>query len=275
MTTTSKAEQLGYEKAVLDHYRQVATTHGLEASSTMQDQITRDKEVQAILKIVAELKHPHSTVLEIGCGNGYLLSRLRELFADLPLTGVDYSTDMIQLAQQRSVPNCQMSQGDVRKLNFTSATFDLVVGERCVINLLEREHQLQAFAEIVRVLKPGGYYICIEAFTDGLEMLNQARAELGLPSNVQPHHNMWFDKEWFTSVTAQYFTQVDLKTFGAPDLIASNFLSSHYFMSRVLYPAITKSEVIYNSLFVQFFATTPPSGNFSPIQLFLLQKNKG
>ena len=52
-----------------------------------------------------------------------------------------------------------------------------------------------------------------------------------------------------------------------------NFLSSYYFVSRVLYPAMLNgSEVVRNSEIAKFFSYLPPMGNYCPIQAFVLRK---
>jgi hypothetical protein len=110
--------------------------------------------------------------------------------------------------------------------------------------------------------------VLIEAFTDGLDNLNRARQELGLPPNRVPEHNRWFEKERFLQVVAPLFEDVG-EADGVPP---RTFLSTHYFISRVLYPAVTRREVLYNTEFVRFFRFLPPQGDYSPIQVFLLRK---
>ena len=119
------------------------------------------------------------------------------------------------------------------------------------------------------MLKPGGHFVLIEAFTDGIDNLNRARTELGLPENMVPPYNLWFDTRHFLSVVNGLFEIVPAEGNGIPP---RNFLSSHYFISRVLYPAVTQRDVIYNTEFVRFFRFLPPQGDFSPIQLYLMRK---
>lgn len=259
--------------AILRHYRKQAEIHGADASSTMADQITRGREVAGVQRILEHLTqggHPVSRLLDIGCGNGYLLSVLRGQFPDMEMSGLEYTPEMVDLARNRGVANCPIVHGDVRSLSFDDASWDVVVTERCIINVMDRDGQAMSLAEIARVLRPGGHFLCIEAFTDGLAELNAAQAELGVKQNVQPHHNMWFDKDWFLDTVEPFFDVVDLATAQDPSLPSPNFLSSHYFMSRVVYPSITKRDVVYNTHFVKFFSFLPPLGNYSPVQLYLL-----
>jgi SAM-dependent methyltransferase len=259
---------------ILQHYRDEAARHGAEPSSTMRDAITRDREVDGIVRAIAHARRGGdgpARLLEVGCGNGHLLEILRGRFPDLALSGVDATPEMIDLARGRGVPGAELQRADARALPFADGAFDLVVTERCVINVLDVDGQAAAFGEIARVLRPGGHYVCVEAFADGLAELNAARDELGLPPNVVPHHNRWLDKTWFLETITSRFAIVEPPA-GPDGFPPSNFLSSHYFVSRVFYPAVTRREIRYNTHFVRFFAALPPQGDYAPIQFYLLRR---
>jgi ubiquinone/menaquinone biosynthesis C-methylase UbiE len=263
-----------HSEVILSHYRKEATEEKASATSTMRDQITRASEVEAVRSVVTYLTkspNPVKSLLDIGCGNGYLLSLLREEYPELDLEGLDYTPEMIDIARARDIARCNIGLGDVRELPFNDSAWDLVVTERCIINVMDRDEQVKSFSEVARVLKRGGHFLCIEGFTDGLDQLNEARAELGLPPNVQPHHNLWFDKDWFLETIGKEFEVVDTQAV-SEELPPPNFLSSHYFISRALYPAVTSTDIIYNTHLVKFFSFLPPMGFYSPIQLYLLRK---
>jgi SAM-dependent methyltransferase len=264
---------LDHDELILEHYRKQAEAHQLAPVSTMADETTRDLEISAILSCVryaVGALEAVSSLLEVGCGNGYLLETIRREHPGLALSGGDYSPDMLALAASRGIANCDVRQEDVRKLSFDSGAFDVVVTERCLINVLDPEAQAVGVAELFRVLKPGGFAVLIEAFTDGLDNLNRARAELGLAHNEAPYHNLWFEKERFLSLLEGRFRDVTGRD--ESNLPPRNFLSSHYFVSRVLYPSVTQREILYNTEFVKFFRFLAPQGEYSPIQLFFLQK---
>jgi len=268
-------ENFSYKKTILEHYRSQAVNYAMEPRSTMLDLTTREIEVSTILSCIEHIRNTLKrdlNLLEIGCGNGYLLEKIRETFLETNLTGVDYSFEMLTLATQRRLKKCGLGRADAMALPFASSTFDVVVSERCLINLLNSSDQDQAFKDIHRVLIPEGHLILIEAFTDGLDNLNRARMELGLAENRIPPHNLWFSKELFLKFICNIFHIVTPAKLEQQCLPRSNFLSSHYFISRVVYPCLTKREVLYNTEFVKFFRFLPPQGNYSPIQFFLLQK---
>lgn len=259
------------DDVILTHYRNEAAAYALEPSSTMRDQVVREREIDAIFRSVAHFVGDDgggAELLEVGCGNGFLLQLLRDRFPTLELTGSDYSPEMVELAGQRAVERCEIRREDVRALTFANETFDAVVSERCLINLLDDGAQADALRELNRVLRPGGHLVLIEAFTDAHENLTRARRELGLEPIPVPHHNRWFDKEDFLRLVEDLFVVLDHED----DLPPRNFLSAHYFVSRVLYPAVTQREILHNTEFVSFFRYLPPIGEFAPIQLLLLEK---
>lgn len=264
----------GYEDTILEHYRREADEHGTAGSSTMRDEVTREKELAAIERVLSHLdgNRALTTLLDAGCGNGLLLSQLRERLPETELTGVEFSADMAELARGRGLERCEIVDGSVAELPFDDASFDVVVTERCLINLMDPGDQDAALAQIARVLRPGGHYVCVEAFSDGLANLNKAREELGLEPNQVPSHNLWIDKSRFLAAAEQVLERRDAEGLGDPGLPPSNFLSSHYFVSRVLYPAITRAEVRYNTELVKFLSFMAPRGEYSPIQLHVFER---
>jgi SAM-dependent methyltransferase len=257
------------DDVILDHYRGEAEKYGLAAESTIDDLTIREIEVDSILRLVEHVTSGGpGQLLEAGCGNGHVLQILRDRFPALELWGCDFSPEMVDLARQRAINRCDVRREDVRSLGYETGTFDVVVTERCLINLLDVKDQAAAIRELGRVLRPGGHAVLVEAFTDGAENLNRARSELGLSPIPPPFHNLWFDKERFMEAVGQSFDVVQ----PTGDLPPSNVMSTHYFVSRVLYPAVTSREILYNTEFVRFFRILPPHGEFSPIQPFLLRR---
>ena len=86
-----------------------------------------------------------------GCGLGDGAAYLPRLLARY---GVDYSSEVIQEAQKRTVAkNVTFMVSDVRALRLPDAHFDLVSAFEIIEHLAEPKEFLE---EIVRVLKPVG-----------------------------------------------------------------------------------------------------------------------
>src|SRR5262249_32734019 len=143
-------ESAAYSDVILGHYRKEAEEHGKDASSTMRDEITRGREIASIVRVLEFLiarGAPVGSVLDVGCGNAYLLEVLRRSHPTLALTGLEYTPEMVELGRGRSVERCAIEQGDVRALPFADGAFDVVITERCIINVMDRAHQADSLRE--------------------------------------------------------------------------------------------------------------------------------
>jgi ubiquinone/menaquinone biosynthesis C-methylase UbiE len=264
---------------IRQHYRTQAEKAGSSPLSTIGERVIREKEVR-LIKSFLELVRRNSgsrvlRVLDAGCGNGYTLGLLAEDRTPLELFGLEFTNDLLAIARERNLEGCVLDQGDIRQTRYEDAFFDVVYTERCLINLLDYQEQLKAVREIARILKPSGYYLMLECFTDGLENNNKARREMGLQQIDPAYHNLYFEKETLFRDIRQVFRVVDPAEVDAEEgstAIPSNFLSSHYFVARILHPLITKGEWVPNTEFVKFFSFLPPVGNYGPLQAFVLRK---
>lgn len=101
---------------------------------------------------------PHTarsvTVLDLGCGDGPLLSLLRDRGQpNLSLIGVDMSADELRLAQRRLGPGVQLWLQRAQDLSMTAASVDYVLSHLALMLMDPLEGVIQ---QVRRVLKPGG-----------------------------------------------------------------------------------------------------------------------
>lgn len=100
------------------------------------------------------------TILDLGCGTGEITTRLaREGFQ---MMGVDYSSDMLTLAQQKAVNGnlaIEWIHQDIRMLEgFTE--LDAVISYCDVINYITTIEDIdKVFINVANCLKPGGIFI--------------------------------------------------------------------------------------------------------------------
>ncbi len=112
-------------------------------------------------KMVVELANikPGDKVLDVGCGTGNLtLTAQTYAGPSGQVYGIDASPEMIQVAKKKadgSGMQVVFQEGLIEKLVFPDATFDVVLS-RLMIHHLPDDLKGRAFAEILRVLKPGG-----------------------------------------------------------------------------------------------------------------------
>ena len=103
---------------------------------------------------------PGQTVLDLGSGAGMdaFVAR-REVGAEGTVIGLDFAEPMVDRARTHAAmlgyENVRFVVGDIEEMPLESASVDVVISN-CVLNLVPAKRK--AFAEIHRVLKPGGYF---------------------------------------------------------------------------------------------------------------------
>lgn len=97
-------------------------------------------------------------ILDVGAGTGMLLRSLRRLFPEAFLAGIDLAPGMGSAALGAPARDEKLLyvEGDAECLPFSDASFDLVVSTSAFqwLNTLDA-----AFAEVFRVLSPGGMFL--------------------------------------------------------------------------------------------------------------------
>jgi len=265
-----------YDSAILEHYKMVAAQDGLNPSSTMADTRIRSLETELVhqftRKSVEALRKSAGgpfVLFDAGCGNGYTLSTLAASGLDLHFYGFEYSPELHALAlrQLEELPAVRgVVRADLRDAGWHRSRFaDVIIVQRVLINLLDPHDQLKALRSVVSALKPGGCILFIEAFKSGLDKLNAARAEFDLEALPPAHHNLLLADDFFESDDRLEAFEFDGWR------VPANFLSTHFFVARVLHPVLlAESKFQRNSHFVTFMsnALAPAIGEFSPIKAF-------
>ena len=134
-------------EGVVDHYADAAARLGLWQSEE---------------KIFGRVFGRDDAILELGCGAGRIAFGLHELgFRNV--IGVDYATGMVRRARhmakllEYSVP---FRVGDATELEFENGIFDGVIfGFNGLLQIPKAERRDRALAEILRVLRPGGWFV--------------------------------------------------------------------------------------------------------------------
>ena len=139
---------------------------------------------------VATLAVDGASVLDVGTGPGVLLRELARRRADLQVTGVDLSADMIAAASRNLAPFGERANavvGDVTDLPFPDDSFDLITTS---LSLHHWEHVDAAAPELARVLRRGGRVVVYDlpfapfdelAAATPLRATPRSRVRTGLP----------------------------------------------------------------------------------------------
>jgi len=106
------------------------------------------------------------SVLDVGCGGGQSVIRMKERYPHLHLTGIDLSADQIARARQRGQRKgyvLQFEVADAQALPFPDASFDVVFSFGSAKHWPD---PLKGISECWRVLKPGGELLVADATSD-------------------------------------------------------------------------------------------------------------
>lgn len=167
-------------------------------------------------------------ILEIGCGSGYMTSKLAEVASELVC--IDIQAEMIN-ASKLMVPanlhsKVQWVCGSIHEFQ-DELEFDVVISSRVFINFPSRELQVKAIDVIKRNLKNEGSLFFLEGEESAFVHLNKSREKMGLPKIEKSLINLYLDAEFFEILQKSGFKLVDRFDNGIYDAI-----------TRVLVPAL-------------------------------------
>jgi ubiquinone/menaquinone biosynthesis C-methylase UbiE len=104
-------------------------------------------------------------VLDVGCGTGALLERLRGRAPEAELWGVDLTPEMLAVARARLPSEVRLAVADVHRLPFPDARFDTVVSSSSLHHWSRPERALR---ELARVTRRGGRLVITDWTRDDL-----------------------------------------------------------------------------------------------------------
>jgi ubiquinone/menaquinone biosynthesis C-methylase UbiE len=111
---------------------------------------------------------PEATILDVGCGKGFLLYEIKQALPDAGVAGIDISQYAIDHAKEDI--KAHLSVGSATSLPFPDKAFDFVVSINTLHNLYVYD-LWKALQEIERVAR-GPRHITIEAYRNEREKAN-------------------------------------------------------------------------------------------------------
>ena len=140
------------------------SVYSREFASAYDSLRPRDERWWAVLEALVEMGDlAGRRVLDVGCGTGAPASALRDRGADV--SGVDASAEMLREAHARGLPRDRFVHGRAEALPFPDGAFERTL-MRLVAHHVDRS---RAFAELHRVLEPGGRAVVATLDPDGFD----------------------------------------------------------------------------------------------------------
>ena len=128
-----------------------------------------------------------SSILDVGCGKGFLLYEIKLLLPDIIIKGIDISEHGIREAKKEIKKDLFIHKAQ-EKYPFKDKEFDLIISLGCLHNLEIFELEV-ALKEIERVGKKG--YLMLESYRSEKELFNLQCWALTCESFFSPEEWKW------------------------------------------------------------------------------------
>jgi ubiquinone/menaquinone biosynthesis C-methylase UbiE len=255
---------LAEDRKILDYWNEQALKYKKSVQATSPDFFAFDLEKNVVLSFLRD----GQKVLNVGCGNGIKdLEYCRQ--KKIKLKGTDYSDEMITVANNELkksiaglVGELVFEYGDILDLAERDE-YDVVITDRCLINLGTEENQRTAIDNIHRSLKVGGKFLMMECTKQGLMRINEVRKGFNLEEIKERWHNNYLSDS-IIAFAKEKFAMMEI----------DNFDSTYFLISRTINALVTKKgePIDYMSDINKFASKLPAVGDFAPLKLFILTK---
>ncbi len=129
-------------------------THAKQYDSWYDSRVGRtyDRLVKAAFADLLFAPGERPSLLEVGSGSGWMSAYFAA--QGFHVTGLELSSQMVDVAQAKNIPHAQFQQGDAMALPFADCSFDAVAMVNVLSLTPDPPHVLR---EMVRCLRPGGH----------------------------------------------------------------------------------------------------------------------
>jgi ubiquinone/menaquinone biosynthesis C-methylase UbiE len=186
----------------LELHSQLSSNYRKHTATNPLQRALIDRFHQRIVREIIAL-HPGS-VLDAGCGEGFVARRVLAALPGLALTGCDVSAGALEIARQAS-PAARFVPGSVLDLPFPDRAFD-VTGCFEVLEHLPGDLPHQALAELARVTRRA---VVLSVPHEPLFSLANAARGKNLdvrPRGSDPDHHQFWSRAAFGELVGERFT---------------------------------------------------------------------
>ena len=154
---------------------------------------------EKIIEILISLPVQHPSILEVGCGTGWLTEKLVKFG---PTTAIDLSPRAIELAKRRGL-DVEFIAGDFYEHKFESAQFDVAVCNEVISTVPD---QPRFITKLASTIKRGAHLI----LTSPNKFIYNRRLDVGLPKpgNIRK----WLSRSELRKLLAPEFRILQMRT---------------------------------------------------------------
>ncbi len=164
--------------------------------------------------------------LEIGCHVGFTTQKIHQQAKPKKYDAVDLSQAAIDAANEykniHGFADVAFLCASAASIPIQRGNYDICFAIRCIQNIQNIQHQIDAFNEIARLTKAGGYFILVENWLNTNKQLNEIRTISGLVRIDEPRHCKFLDDDILRPHLSTHFEIVD----------EIHFASAYYFGTR-------------------------------------------
>jgi len=152
-----------------------------------------------------------SKILDAGCGEGegtLAYSKIKGCVVE----AVDFSETRLGKAKDtlKGRKNVKLKKVDFLSGYDLGSDFDVIVSQRFIINLMEWKLQKKVIIDLMSHLKPGGIFLMLEGYKEGVDELNKFRGIFKLPYIPVKWHNLFLeDKKMRRLILEKRFKLID------------------------------------------------------------------
>lgn len=161
-------------------------------------------------RIITEMMEGiNGKILDVGCGVGVV----NDLYPDYDITGIDCSPGMLRHHKGKHI------LASANEIPFPDGSFDSVVCRSVLHHLPDPKI---ALAEIKRVLKPGGKFVCWETNKSWIATVVRRLTQHG--DHFSEYHTAFSDlpslvRKYFCGVEVKYQGYIGYPLYGFPDIL--------------------------------------------------------
>lgn len=158
------------------HKPTIAAAFGNAANTYDQAAFVEQEVGQRLLARLSELSLQPQYILDLGCGTGYFIAQLQNIYPNATIIGLDFAFGMLKFAKLKrpALYTC----ADAEALPFAKLQFDLIFSNCCLLSIINLPG---LFVELERVLSPNGKILFSTFGPDTLQ-------ELGLETSWPDMH---------------------------------------------------------------------------------------